>query len=146
MTSIKRQVCCTQEIPPIREAVRPYHEELLDLFRREMDYRRNDDLGTTVPEDDDYIHHFEQLYWCGFLLYLIGNPADVPLMWEEKYISMDTGCGFDGQFLVGAGVEETIRYLEENHKSEIAGYLRELGSGGEFAYLSLWERYRIYYF
>jgi hypothetical protein len=36
------------------------------------------------------------------LLYLVGDPADVAVMWEAKHINMDTGCGFDGQFLVGA--------------------------------------------
>jgi hypothetical protein len=35
-------------------------------------------------------------------------------MWEAKNIDMDTGCGFDTQFMVGARVDETIEYLEEH--------------------------------
>jgi hypothetical protein len=36
---------------------------------------------------------------------------DVALLWQAKQINMDTGAGLDIQFLVGAGVEETIEYL-----------------------------------
>jgi hypothetical protein len=73
-----------------------------------MAYRRAGDSAGEGESDC-----FEQIYWCGLLLYLAGDPADVPLMWEGKRIDMDTAIGFDGQFLVGAGVEETIKYLEE---------------------------------
>lgn len=79
------------KIPPSREVVRKYHAELLDLFRREMTYRRAD----RPAEGDDESDYFENLYWCGLLLYLVGDPADVPLMWEAKNINMDTGSGFD---------------------------------------------------
>ncbi len=35
-------------------------------------------------------------------------------MWEAKHINFDSCFGFDGQFLAGAGVQETIAYLEAN--------------------------------
>lgn len=130
------------KIPPSREVVRKYHAELLDLFRREMTYRRAD----RPAEGDDESDYFENLYWCGLLLYLVGDPADVPLMWEAKNINMDTGSGFDGQFLVGAGALETIKYLEERGQQEPADFLEELKASKELDDLQGWENFRIHYF
>jgi hypothetical protein len=129
-------------IPPNREVAGKYHPELLDLFRREMNFRR----GENSAEGDDESDYFEHIYWCGLLLYLVGDPADVPLMWEAKNINMDTGCGFDGQFLVGAGVETTIKYLEDRGEKAPADFLHELKSLKELDDLQGWERFRIHYF
>jgi hypothetical protein len=128
-----------EKIPPDRAAVKKLHQILLDLFRREIASRRREGYDL---EDD----LFENLYWCALLLYLVGDPADVPLMWEAKHINMDTGCGFDGQFLVGAGVEETIKYLEEHGQKAPADYLKDLKSFKELDDLQGWERFRINYF
>jgi hypothetical protein len=130
------------KIPPNREVVRKYHPELLDFFRREMSFRR----GDNPAEGDDESDYFEHLYWCGLLLYLVGDPGDVPLMWEAKKINMDTGCGFDGQFLVGAGVEQTIKYLEDRGYNAAADFLKELKSLKELDDLERWEKFRIHYF
>jgi hypothetical protein len=129
-------------IPPDRAVARKYHSELLELFRREMAYRRADDS----PEGEGESDCFEQIYWCGLLLYLVGDPADVPLMWEGKQIDMDTGIGFDGQFLVGAGVEETIKYLEERGQKKPAEYLKGLKAFKELDDLSESEKFRVRYF
>ena len=66
-----------------------------------MEYREHDSDGEL----------FESLYWCAFLLYRLGDVNDVALLWQAKSVSFDTWCGFDVQFLVGAGVEETIHHL-----------------------------------
>lgn len=108
-----------EKIPPDRATAKKLHQVLLDLFRREMASRRREGYDL----EDSF---FENLYWCALLLYLIGDPADVSLMWEAKHINMDAGCSFDGQFLVGAGVEETIKYLEERGQKAPADYLKEL--------------------
>jgi len=124
------------KIPPDRAVVRKYHAELLELFRREMAYRRADDSAESEGESDC----FEQIYWCGLLLYLVGDPADVPLMWEGKRIDMDTAIGFDGQFLVGAGVEQTIKYLEEHGQRDPAEYLKGLKASKELDDLQGWVK------
>lgn len=131
-----------QKIPPNRQVARQYHPELLDLFRQEMIFSG----GANAAEGDDESDYFEQIYWCGLLLYLVGDPADVPLMWEAKNINMDTGFGFDGQFLVGAGVETTIKYLEDRGHKAPADFLKELRDFNELDDLEGWERFRIDYF
>ncbi len=97
------------------------------------------------PGDEDDLY-FEQLYWCALLLYLVGDPADVPLMWEAKNINMDTGSGFDVQFLVGAGVHETVSYLQAHGNDEIAAYLQQCEAAHDFDDLPGWEQFRIEYF
>jgi len=137
-----------KSVPPDRETAAKYHAELLDLFKREMKFRR--EIWETVeggpPCRDDEIDYYEHLYWCGLLLYLIGDPVDVPLMWEAKHTNMDTGCGFDGQFMVGAGVDATLTYLKDNDYREIADYLESMRRAQDFDDLPRWERSRIKYF
>ena len=125
-----------KSVEPTREAVKPIHRELLEMFKSEMEYR----------EGSGELDYFEQLYWSALLLYLIGDPADVPLMWQAKHINIDIGCGFDGQFLVGAGVDTTIDYLDRNGEVEISTYIRKMKEHGEFADLESWEKFRIGYF
>jgi hypothetical protein len=127
-----------EEISPDRATVRELHKELLEIFKYEIVFRRYDE-----PDDGDF---FENLYWCGLLLYLVGDLADVPLMWQAKQLNMDTGGGFDVQFLVGAGLDETVRYLEEHHEEEILEYVRKCKGAKDFDDLEGWERFRIHYF
>jgi len=69
------------------------HELLLKILDKEIEYRRED-------ADWDY---YENLYWCGFLLFCVGDTRDTKIMWDAKNINMDTSCGFDIQNLIGAG-------------------------------------------
>jgi hypothetical protein len=137
-----------EEMPPDRETVTRYHAELLDLFDREMKFRRETDekVDGGPPSEGGETDYFEQLYWCGLLLYLAGDPADVPLMWKAKHINMDTRAGFDGQFMVGAGVDATLTYLKDNRYIEIADYLQGLRKSKDLDDLAEWERFRINYF
>lgn len=92
------------------DRAREYHEQLRDIFRLEMQHRRE-------TGGDKY---FENLYCCAFLLYLVGDPSDVPMMWQAKHIDFDTGSGFDLQFLLGAGVSSTLTHLTDHGHADIA--------------------------
>jgi hypothetical protein len=81
---------------------------LRHLLELEMDHRRRE-------ENDDDVY-FENLYWCGLLLYQLGVVEDVILLWRAKHVNMDTGIGFDVQFLVGAGVDKTLACLKSTRK------------------------------
>jgi hypothetical protein len=131
-----------KSIPPEREAVRKVHAELLDLFQREMDFRKADH-----PDHPEWkFDYVELIYWCALLLYLVGDPKDVPLMWKAKHIDFDIGCCFDGQFLVGGGVEQTIEYLSDGSNEEAVEYIKKLRDLKEFDYLPTWEQFRVHYF
>jgi len=99
-----------------------YAHLILHLLKMEMDYREALWEGTQKDEDD----LFENIYRCAFLVYRLGNPKDVFLLWEAKYINMDVGTTLDANYFIGAGFDKTIAYLEasKNDKAEeIAYYL-----------------------
>lgn len=50
--------------------------------------RRDDDIGCG-----------DELYALCFLLYLVGDPEDVALVYEAKYLNMDTGSVIDAHLL-----------------------------------------------
>ena len=116
------------------------HGLLSQIFQVEM---RDRSHRKTSDYDEDY---HENLYWCGFLLFHVGDLRDVLMMWQAKQIDMDTNCGFDIQILVGAGVETTIKFLVENHHQEIANRLIFCQEQGDFDRLDEWQNFRQSYY
>lgn len=118
----------------------PEHRPLLlALLDREVAYR---------AADDDY-EHFENLYWCAFLLSRLGALDDVLPLWRAKHTNFDTGVGLDIQALVGAGVEATLDWLRGEGSREaldLCAYLESCRDGGDFEDLPAWERHRERYF
>jgi hypothetical protein len=111
-----------------------------DMFQREAGYRAD------ASNDGEY---YENIYWNALFLYQIGDFDDVTPMWKAKHINMDTGFGFDIQFLVGRGVAETIEYLQrhgDQSSDEIGDYLTKCRDAGDFDDLDEWLRDRIEYF
>ncbi|MNV21851.1 hypothetical protein D3C71_1127970 [compost metagenome] len=70
----------------------------------------------------------DNLYFCAFILTLFNSPEIVWLFLESKNIDFDSGIGFDGEYLVSAGIKETYQYLEtaDNPKKiELLKYIGE---------------------
>lgn len=120
------------EIAP--EAAGEHHALLRRIFQAEIEDRQ-------ATGDGEF---FENLYHCAFLLYLVGDPADVPTMWRAKHIDFDTACGFDVQFLLGAGAMRTLTYLADNAHEDLARALSEFPELDED--LREWEAFRRGYF
>ncbi len=97
-------------------------------------------------ERDEEHDYFENVYWCAYLLFHVGEPADVELMWTAKNLNMDVGCGFDVENMVGAGVEKTIEYLRQEGLDAAADYLAECFSGDSQQAIEEWSRDRRGYF
>ena len=55
---------------------------------------------------------------------------------------MDTGCGFDVEFLLGASVERTVAFLRENGHGTIADEIAKAEPNDT----KEWEHFRIGYF
>lgn len=112
---------------------------LRQLLLLEMTYRA-DESG---PSD-----YFENLHWCGLLLYQIGSLDDVILLWKAKKVNFDTFCEFDIQFLVGGGVDATIEYLTKNQDSEtkdVIAYIQKCRESGDFIDMDHWLASRLAY-
>ena len=65
----------------------------------------------------------------------IGKVDDSLLIWRAKDTNFDLMCGLDIQFLCGAGIEETKRFLTQTHSQESRDaleYLEECIVAGDF--------------
>jgi hypothetical protein len=92
---------------------------------------------------------FENLYWAGFLLSLVAHVEDVRVLWRAKTLDFDTWCGFDVQFLVGAGVSLTLSFLQslqEEWASAAWAHLEQCQQAGDFADLEQHRQWRQTYF
>lgn len=108
------------------------------LLEQEMACRQND-----YETDVDSIH------LCGFLLFLLGQLEDVELLWQAKRTTFDTWCGFDIQFLVGAGVSPTLAYLQPIQKEWAKAartYIEECQRLGNFSDLESYRHEKQRYF
>jgi len=121
----------------IRPEDAPAHHDILRaIFRAEMAYRAHDGV----------LEHYENIYWCGLLLFHVGALEDVPTMWAAKRINMDTGVGFDIQALVGAGVDATIDHLAGRGHAAIADALCSARDDGDLDDLAAWAAAQRAYF
>ena len=93
------------------EAAAEHHQLLRGLLAAETSYRAND----AEPQE-----WFENLYWCAFLLFCVGDPADVPALWQAKQVNFDTASGLDVQALFGAGVVPTLDWLASHGYPDLA--------------------------
>ena len=105
------------------EQLRPMATLIRVAFQKEAEYR--DALWEGTAEDDgDY---YEGIYRCAFLLYCLGTPEDIPALWQAKYLNMDVGTSMGAEFFIGAGLDESIKFIENTdhpESSEIAAYIQ----------------------
>jgi hypothetical protein len=110
------------------------------LLAEEADAER-----TGRPREDDLA------LLCCVQLFSRGLLEDVLRIWEAKRSGMDLGTYLDGQFLCGAGIEETKRYLAAQPgraPAEALEYLegcQRSGMFGEFSPAVHLESYREYF-
>lgn len=71
------------------------------------------------------------LYWTGLLLYIIGDINDIDILWKAKESDLDRFSHFDVQYLTGYGIENTIKYCDDNDLSIISDYLRKCKISGD---------------
>jgi hypothetical protein len=88
---------------------------------------------------------------CCVQLFSRGLLEDVLRIWDAKRSGMDLGCYLDIQFLCGAGLAETKRFLAAQPgaaASEALAYLEECEEGGDlvgFSPQAHLEEYRRYF-
>ncbi len=139
--------------PPLRtqlyRAMHPQPPETLApllrvLLQQEVTHRQSD--GDDQSASDDA---FENLYWCALLLYQLGDLEDVLPLWKAKHTSFDTSVAFDIQFLVGAGVDETLSHLSSSHDpaaTKAYAYIAGCREAGDFDALAEWLDVRVAYY
>lgn len=109
--------------PPVRQQLykvllrkprQPFHGLIRHLFQEEAEFRRALWDGD-IEDDDDY---YEGIYRCAFLLYGCGDASDTLVLWKAKHINMDVGCFIGAEYFVGAGLLETLAFLEHRGDKE----------------------------
>jgi len=88
-------------------------------------------VGEILEEE----HDVELLRCLVVQLFSIGNVEDSILIWQVKSSNFDLGCGLDVQFLCGAGVEQTRKYLESAEPAmatKALAYLESCIQSGDF--------------
>lgn len=81
------------------------------LFEQESIWRKSENYYDNGEVDN--------LYFAALLVSKYQKPEMVIKFFETKMIDFDSGIGFDGEFLLSNGKEETFKYLSES-KDEIA--------------------------
>lgn len=87
------------------------------LFAEEKEWRKYGKHGDV-----------DNFYFCAFILTHFNLPETVWLFLETKNIDFDSGIGFDGEYLVSAGIKETYQYLksaDNPNKTELLKYIGE---------------------
>jgi hypothetical protein len=107
----------------VNEPLEPLSSLVRAAFQKEVEYR--DALWEGTVEDSG--EFYEGVYRCAFLLYRVGNPEDIPSLWQAKHLNMDVGSSMGAEFFVGAGLPESIAFIERAGLTEsavIAEYIR----------------------
>src|SRR4051794_4237410 len=74
----------------------------------------------------------EETELAGFLLASLGRIEDVWLHWQIKRANFDTWCGYDMQYMLGAGVTATVDFVRaSDHADRDAVLERLLDADGE---------------
>lgn len=125
----------------IRQPARPFAALIRALFQEEVQYRKGLWEGTV----NDRTHAFEGIYDAAFLLYRIGDLADLRALWDAKWLNMDVGTSLGAEFFVGAGVERTLQHLKHagDALSDMHAYVRDFFDHPNVADSQLrWEVHR----
>ena len=124
-----------------KEPSRDLYKLIKALFEQEMIYRVGLWKGTKEDPED----YFENIYLCAYFLYKTGQVEDVYILWEAKYLNMDVGSSLDGNYFLGAGIQETLTFLREQTddlSKEILNYLEHYNCLEEH---KMWENEIIRY-
>lgn len=116
------------------------YEILKYVFAEEREWRK-------YGKDGD----IDNLYFCAFILTLFNSPEIVWLFLEAKYNDFDSGIGFDGEYLVSAGVKETYQYLktvDNPKKTELLKYIGEVEESCIYSQVDIddWKEMKKSYF
>ncbi|WP_309110564.1 hypothetical protein [Saccharothrix sp.] len=90
--------------------------------------------------DDDFGGHTDESELAGFLLASFREVSDVWLHWDLKRANFDTWCGYDVEYLVAAGVAETLAFVRASDHPERDAVLERLADVGEVDLAKWWHR------
>ena len=64
------------------------------------------------------IDHGDNLGRLALMLFDLGQPEDVYVIWNAKLATFDTFCWLDARLLLGAGIDRTVAYLKQSRDDD----------------------------
>lgn len=113
------------------------------LFEQESNWRRSQNYYDTGEVDN--------LYFSALLVSRYQKPEMVINFFETKMIDFDCGIGFDGEFLLSNGKEETFSFLSNSDNEIVNKIYKHIGStiencGYKDEELGNWKDFKLEYF
>lgn len=113
------------------------------LFEQESNWRKSEDYYD--------IGEVDNLYFSALLVSKYQKPEMVIKFFETKMIDFDSGIGFDGEFLLSNGKEETYKFLSESEDKKVIDIYKHIGDsiencGYSDEDLKNWEDFKHKYF
>ncbi len=62
---------------------------------------------------------------CCWMLFLVGDLADVELIWQAKNLNFDTYSYIDSVFLIPSGVQMTAEFANAHGPADLADYVQQ---------------------
>lgn len=109
------------------KVLHPFHALILAMFEQEMHLTKalwERQAEAEAAAEDEYAT--SAIYRCAFFLYQIGDPNDVFILWQAGRMNMDVGSILGVRYLVGAGIHETIAFLQRSDREEAGRILQEI--------------------
>lgn len=102
----------------------------------QFNWQKNDEaLIRKLFETEIEVHRanpFQGIYpslrLCAYLLAKFKNPENSLLFIKAKQANFDTHCGFDYEYLVSAGIEDTYEFMKSVNKEDSSAFYEYMGS------------------
>ncbi|WP_222936116.1 hypothetical protein [Neolewinella lacunae] len=113
------------------------------LFEQESIWRKSE-----IDYDNEDV---DNLYFSALLVSKYQKPEMVIKFFETKMIDFDSSIGFDGEFLLSSGKEETFKYLSESGSEIVNKIYKHIGNsiencGYKDDDLKVWRDFKYQYF
>ncbi len=92
----------------------PGEEEIIQRFGLHPAEEDLDEIRAIIAEQAalGWDAHIEVMRVCSVMLFNAGHVTDSLLIWQAKGTNWDAHCSIDVQLLCGAGLPQTLAYLE----------------------------------
>lgn len=110
------------------------------LFDEEVKWRKLPDYYNFDESDVD------NLYFSAWVLVQFQRMENVGKFFTAKNIDFDSGCGFDGNYLLANGVKATADYFSQYPDSKLFKYLPRFDEITQEYEIEEWKNFKAEYF
>ena len=125
----KEKVLSTEQLTSLYQV--SFQKELINYLQQNPNrnfalYFMNDVIKRRMRNDE--FSDGEYIAYAAYMLAIHKDPEDSLLIWEAKEIDFDIYCFLDIQLCLGAGLDETLNYLQDSkhiNSKSLSNYILE---------------------